>query len=450
MKKLLAFIPLLAGGAWAGTTLVAGNQTEPAYNDLIAHLNERSPVPFVVESYEKGYLKSTAITKVMDSKAANADVVLRLKHEMSHSTIAMDDAGTRVGKSAITTTLLLDEPMNPDLAEMLEGFSGQAPFELISHVGVSGEAVNTLRLNPYQLEKDGGSINAGGGEVRFTVDADQAIYGSGEMLPIKAVDLNQNQELFSSEGIDLAFDMKLHESGFYQGTQSFNIESISGIDVRTGSEFAFSDFTFDANNDLSGETGNGKIVLAIGDIKSMLPVNSGSLEVSTDGLSIAAMTGFKQMMNELENMSQSDMEAAQTMMSDYAKLMTELFQGGSSISYRLIANNDGGTAATDMTINRNEDAAEFSNETTLGDLLLSLSGEINLDADGGAVDLTPMGFMLQAPPASDFISFDGNKYNSKIVLADNVIDLNGTPFPLDMMLGPYLDMSLADAMVFLQ
>jgi len=450
VKKLLAFVPLLAGGAWAGTTLVAGNQTEPAYNDLIAQLNQRSPVPFVVESYEKGYLKSTAITKVMESKAADAEVVLRLKHEMSHSTIAMDDAGARVGKSAITTSLLLDEPMDPELAEMLEGFNGQAPFELNSRVGVSGEAENTLRLNPYKMEKDGGSVVAGGGEIRFTIDGDQAIYGSGELQAIKAVDLNRNQELFSSEGIDLAFDMKRHESGLYQGTQSFNIESVSGIDARTGSEFAFSDFKFDATNDLSGETGNGKLLVSIGDIKSMLPVNSGSFEFKMDGLSVAAMAGFRQMMNKLENMSQSDMEAAQTMMSDYAKLLTELFQGGSSIGYKLIASNEGGTAATDMTINRVIDAAEFTNDTTLGDLLMSLSGEMSLDADGGAIELTPMGFMLQAPPASDFIAFDGSKYNSKVVLADNVIDLNGTPFPLDMMLGPYLEMSLADAMAFLQ
>ncbi len=450
MKKLLPFVPLLAGGAWAGTTLVAGNQSEPAYNDLIAQLNQRSPVPFVVESYEKGYLKSTAVTKVMESKAADAEVVLRLKHEMSHSTIAMDDAGTRIGRSAIKTTLLLDEPMDPKLAEMLDGFNGLAPFELISRVGVSGAAENTLILNPFEMEENNGSIVAGGGEVRFTIDGDQAIYGSGALKPIKAIDLNQNQELFSSEGIDLAFDMKLHESGFYQGTQAFSIANLSGTDVRTGMEYALSDFKFNAANDLSGETGNGKMLVSIGDIKSMLPVNSGSFEVTMDGLSIAAMTGFKQMMNKLENMSQSDMEAAQTMMADYAKLMAELFQGGSSIGYKLIANNDGGTAVTDMSINRVVDAAEFTNDTTLGDLLLSIRGEMSLDADGGAVDKTPMGFMLQAPPASDFISFDGSKYNSKIVLADNIVDLNGTPFPLDMMLGPYLEMSLADAMSFLQ
>ena len=450
MKKLIALVPLLAGGAWAGTTLVAGNQTEPAYNDLIAQLNQQSPVPFVVESYEKGLLSSTAITKVMESKAADADVVLRLKHVMSHSTFAMDDAGARVGQSAIKTTLLLDEPMDADLAEMLEGFNGAEPFELISRVGVSGAADNTFKLNPYKIEKDGASIVANGGEIRFTIQGNGAIEGSGSIQPLNATDLNQNQKLFSSETVDIAFDMERHEYGFYHGTQSISVANISGFDPRTGQEMAMSDFLIDGKSDMSGDMGGGEVVISVGDIKSMLPINSGSIRATVDGLSVPAMAGFRDVMNQINNLPENDMQAAQTVMSDYAKMITGMFQGGSSITYNVTLNNDGGAAVTDLTINRAIDAAEFTNDTSLGDLLMSLKGELTLDADGGAVDLTPMGFMLQAPPASDFISFDGNKYASKVVLADNVIDLNGTPFPLDMVVGDMLEMSLADAMEFLQ
>ncbi len=450
MKKLLALVPLLAGGAWAGTTLVAGNQTEPAYNDLIAQLNQQSPVPFVVESYEKGLLSSTAITKVMESKAADAEVVLRLKHVMSHSTLAMDDAGARVGQSAIKTTLVLEEPMDKDLAEMLEGFNGADPFELISRVGVSGAADNTLILNPYKMEKDGASITAGGGEVTFTVGSDGSFKGGGSIEPVKATDLNKNQEVFTSEDITIAFDLERHEYGFYLGTQAYRVAKVAGIDPNTGQEFSMSDFALEADSGITGDTGRGMMSLSIGDLQSMLPINSGSLTATVDGLSVPAMAGFQDISNRLNNLPENDMEAVEAVMSDYAKLIADMFQGGSSIDYNLTLNNDGGAAVTDLNINRVVDAADFTNDTSLGELLMSLKGELTLDADGAAVDQTPMGFMLQAPPASDFISFDGSKYTSKVVLADNVIDLNGTPFPLDLIAGDMLQMSLGDALSFLQ
>jgi uncharacterized protein YdgA (DUF945 family) len=88
---------LVAGASWAGASYYAGAQTQSGYEQLLLQLNELKPFTLVNEEYYAGVANSTAITKVMESTAADAKVLFRLHHAINHSPIGMNDSGVRVG-----------------------------------------------------------------------------------------------------------------------------------------------------------------------------------------------------------------------------------------------------------------------------------------------------------------------------------------------------------------
>ena len=90
MRKLLLALPLVAGASWAGTTYVSSSQTQPAYDKLLSQLNQLESLQFVSESYDKGFMHSTAITKVSFVGSTDAEPLFRLKHVIDHSPVGID------------------------------------------------------------------------------------------------------------------------------------------------------------------------------------------------------------------------------------------------------------------------------------------------------------------------------------------------------------------------
>ena len=135
MKKLLVAIPLVAGASWAGASYYAGSQTQHGYDRLLAQLNELKPFTLVNESYYAGVANSTAITKVMDSTAAEAKVLFRLHHDIQHSPIGMNEDGLRVGAATIVTTLVRDESLSDELIAAMADFTEGEPIQLNTSVG---------------------------------------------------------------------------------------------------------------------------------------------------------------------------------------------------------------------------------------------------------------------------------------------------------------------------
>ncbi len=442
MKKLLALVPAITGAAWAGTTLVAGNQAEPAYNDVIAQLNQSSPVPLVVESYEKGYLSSTAITKVMSSSDQDAEVIVRLKHEIDHSTIGLDSNGARVGKSTILTTLVLDEANDPDMQKLAAAFNGADPIVLASTVGIDGASDNTLLLNPAALKDQEAEVMIAGGEIRFTINRDQAIEADGNIAPISVINNVTGDSIKIAAGA-LEFDLLRDPSGLYSGTQNFSLDALSVNNPNQGVMVDLKAIKLDTNTVIDDTTVGGTVEWSLGNKKSPLPIDSAQMSFEMQGLSVDAIAKYQQLSRASLNSSNS-MNGLTS--ENLIEIIAGILRAGMSIDWNVKADNSGGSVIGDLNLGRLDGAPDLTVDATIRDFLLTIAGKVTLDADAAALDMLPIGTTLQVPPATDYITYDGAHYRGEAILSDNVITLNNNPLPIDLMLGGVLDMTIADAL----
>ena len=94
----------------------------------------------------------------------------------------------------------------------------------------------------------------------------------------------------------------------------------------------------------------------------------------------------------------------------------------------------------------NYPANGFDSVTTVRDLLNILTLEAHMEADVEAVISLPWPCFMGAPEAQQYIVSDGLKYTSDITVSDLIVDINGNPLSLEMMVGDMLDMPLAALM----
>ena len=118
MKNLLLALPLIAGVSWAGTTLYSGAQTQPAYNRLLAQLNNSKILAVKSVEYEAGFTSSTAITEVRLNNS-KTDERVYLQHKISHSPVSMVPENARFGAAKIVTTLMVDKFEDEDTKAFL-------------------------------------------------------------------------------------------------------------------------------------------------------------------------------------------------------------------------------------------------------------------------------------------------------------------------------------------
>ena len=115
MRKVLLALPLVASASWAGSTYYAGSQAQPAYEKLLADLNQAASGMFILESasYSAGFTESSAITNV---KLLHIEepVIFQLQHSINHSPVGTDPEGARFSASSITTTINADSLQDND------------------------------------------------------------------------------------------------------------------------------------------------------------------------------------------------------------------------------------------------------------------------------------------------------------------------------------------------
>ena len=81
--------------------------------------------------------------------------------------------------------------------------------------------------------------------------------------------------------------------------------------------------------------------------------------------------------------------------------------------------------------------------TTVRALLDIMEAELRFQADAAALDQTPLAGFLVSAQAEQFVVADGVTYQSHIKVKDRIVDINGNPISLELIMGDTLDMSLS-------
>lgn len=446
MKKLLLAVPLVAGASWAGASYYSGSQTQSAYDQLLAQLNEMKPFTLVNESYSSGFAKSHAVTQVMDSASADAKVLFRLQHEIDHSPVGVNGGNVRVGAASIKTTLVRDDSLSESLLEMMEGFTETEPFVVDTQVSFDGNIDNHLQVSPYQLQEDGASVSFGGIDYLVSVAGD-AVLGSGTLGAIEFS--REGNELSLSPGM-IKTDLARISQSIYSGSYGIDFDSLSISSADNMSMHAnLASIGFHSDTQVKGDQLSSQSLMSVGSIDSMLPINAVSLESTVSNLSIKGVQSYVDTVSQLS--------IADAMLSDDPEIMKRILGAympmigpGTGADFGLRFSNDGGDASLVYGISVIDEtvpafpANGLASIVTLRDLLNVLTLEAHLDADATAIDQTPLAMFMMSPQAQQVIVADGVSYKADLTLSELIVDINGNPLALEMMLGDKLDTPLAD------
>ena len=445
MKKLLLAIPLITGASWAGATYYTGSQTESAYDKLLVQLNDFKPFTLVNESYSTGLVSSHAVTKVMDSAGPDAQVLLRLQHDIEHSPIGVNEGNLRVSAANIKTTVIRDQAMSESMEQFIEGFNGAEPIQINTSVGFDGKTVNQFIVSQYEAEHDGANFKFDGAEYTADVDGEHFI-GNGTIGEF-VVSGDEGQLRLAPGRIDL--NMTRIGDQVFSGSYGIEFDELSVGGPAIPVEVALKSIALSSETTLDNELLNSMAKFSVGDIDAPIPLNSVSVEAAVDHVSINAIETLANALSQLSVSSQL-MGASDDDMLAIVNAYKSLVAPGTALSYKVNASNDGGEIDAVFGMNIIEESSAYfpaggiASVETLRDVLNILEINLNLDADAAAVDMTPLAMLLTSPEAEQVIVADGVTYQSDVQVSNLIVDINGNPMSLELMIGEMLDMSLAD------
>ena len=445
MKKLLLALPLIAGTSWAGTSYYAGSSTKDAYSDLLVQLNEFKPFTLVNEQYSAGIATSTAITVVKASSAPDAEILFRLHHDINHSPVGLNDAGVRFGAATIKTTLVIPENADSSASEMLQAFSSAEPIVINTNVKFDGTATHQLLVSAFESMNNGENVKFDGVDYTAIVNG-KAITGTGTIGEF-TVDSPMVSFKLAPGVIDI--DVEKHTNGVYGGSYGVSFSELSvesaalpfGVDVQ--------DINFSSNTEINGSTFDTDVSMSLGNIDSPLPLNDIAITVGTHDLQIEGMSNYVTTMSQFSALDDSN-ATNPDFMNLWIGAMIDILGPNAGATYDIDMNNDGGNANVKLAVSvidqssPNYPSSGLASLTTVRDLLNVTEAELQFRGDAAAIDQTPLAAFLLSPQAEQFVLADGVTYQTSINAKDLIVDINGNPLSLELIMGETLDLALSD------
>lgn len=438
-KWLFCALPLVAGASWAGTTLYSGSQSEDAYAQLIQQLDQMSGLSVAQETWQPGFLESEGITRVSMTDAADSPVLFRLKHQIYHSPVNLDGEGELVNASRVVTTLVTDSLS--DEGQQLVMLFTDKPVMLTTHIGFDGSSNNVMDVSAFRLDSDELTMESAPTQYNFSFDSEGLLKGTGS---IGALTLNVPDAFdLSMEPGTAAFDLDWARDGVYVGTQNLKLGKMRMSNAMTGMETILDSATLSSISSVNEERFSTGMTFDTNIVDPMIPVEHVRFSTDIDNLD---MNGFSQYMSFAAKLSDDEAIASDPIafMSEMVDVYKAIFTPGSGLQYGLELNNaDGAVKASTSVIFKGDGSTSGSeNIATVGDLIAAMTGKLDIDADLAALAMTPLPILLNDPSMAQWIVNDGETVKTRISVEDMIIDINGNPLPLEMMLGDMLQTPL--------
>lgn len=441
-------IAVLAGGAWAGTTLYSGSESRSAYDQMLDGLSDQLGLTFVNESYTAGFMASSAVTQIRLSDAPDAKVVARLRHNIEHSPTPGENG---ISAARVHTRLMVEE-FEPDVRGFITDlFNGAHPLVLDSNVALGGSMTHTLTLAPIDHELDSETrITSEMGVWNIDVRDGEHISGQGNWGGAK---LQSPDMIISFAASSDVFDYQRVAAAVYRGSYDFLLPEVVISQPMLGMSVAMRDVSVGLSSDVEDGLMSGKYRIAIDDVDAPIALDAVALETTIGGIDISEIERLRSAGNTmtLAAVSGGDPEKAEELAAQYYESVLDLIDPGAYIGYQLELANAGGQSTADATMTFEGDGSTSGTasltepEATLGDLLAMLKVDINVDAPADVLALTPAGMFLDPAVVAPWLVVDQNgNVSGSIVLDDLVLSANGEQLPVSLMLGEYLQMSLQE------
>lgn len=444
MKKLLLALPLIAGTSWAGTAYYAGSSTKDAYTDLLLQLNEFKPFTLVNEQYSAGIANSTAITNVMASSSPDAELLFQLHHDINHSPVGLDDSGVRFGAATIKTSLVLSKASSTTASDLFKGFTSPDPLVINTNVKFDGTATHQLLVSAFSSSNDAGNLRFDGMDYTAAING-TTITGEGSMGALSVNSAEMNFKL--TPGV-IDVDLEKHTNGIYAGSYGISFEKLSIKSAAMPFNVGVQAINFSSDSEITGTNLNSNVYLSVGNIDSPLPIKNIAMEVGTQNISIEGMSDYIKTMSRFSALDETNASNPE-FINQWLSSMTKVLGPKAGATYNIDIRNDGGNANVQFALGIIDESSPnypqlgLASLTTVRDLLDIMQAELHFTADSAALDATPLAGFLMSPKAEQFIVADGATYQSNIKMKDLIVDINGNPLSLELIMGDTLDMPLS-------
>ncbi|MFK7996700.1 MAG: DUF945 family protein [Granulosicoccus sp.] len=443
MKKLIIALPFVAGAAAiAGTSQYSGSQTESEYHELLAQLNRQLHLVFVNERYDSGMIKSSAVTKVMTSRSADAELLFRLQHDIEHAPLRMGTEGMNLGTVSINTQLLEDTSGSQEFAAW---FANSTPFTIKTDVKYTGEIINQVRINALEISDEGVDLNWSG--LQFDSKTQNgATVGEGSLGTWMFNDENSGGVINVESG-QLNLDVQHHGDNIYTGDSTVTFDSVSVSSPDIPVPVALSRFELYSGTDMEGEVMNGNTRISLKGIDSPLPLQNASMDIEMEGLVVEGMRRYNDLVVAATSDPDSNMDDS-VFLESIAGALADMVGPGSALRYAIDLGNAEGDVNADIRLGVKEASADGMSENALKnvvtgrDLLnvITLNGSLN--ADVAALAGTPVMMMLGG--VGEFVTVTDESILSEVSLEGTTLNVNGVEMPLDILSGGMLDVPFSD------
>jgi len=440
MKKILLALPLVASASWAGTSYYAGAQTQDAYHQLLTQLSDYKPLSFDNASYTSGLSHSVAITNVRASTAPDAEILLQLQHEISHSPVGYDD-GVRVSAANIVTTVLTDE-LSDGAQEFFGYFDNGELGRIVTSVNFAGAATSVVNINPLSVYEEGVEFKYTGGEVT-TVDNNGHITFKGNVGSLHITD--DDGTALSLKDLLVDSNMTRVASGIFTGSSEISTSGVSYTSPLMG-EMSVDLVKLSSDTTLSGDNIAGRCNLVASGVNSPVDLDNAEVSFSMEGLSVTAISEYNEVVSQLGiSADVPDEQVAKEVIGAFKNML----QPGLSVEYKFAANNSGGKAnfSTGFTALASMDSfmrrvSAKQPDLTLRDLLDTLKINLDFYADAKTLQAWNVEAMAQHFVLQPYVISDGTAYRGSIEVKDTLITSNGDAQSLELLVGPMLDQPL--------
>lgn len=394
---------------------------------------------FENESYDEGFLQSSAVTVVKSKIGSGYEVVFRLRHLIDHSAIAMDDSGTRVGSTKIVTQLVQGSVPESVQQFIQQHVTNAEPFTLDTETSLSGHVTNNFNLNGVTVEQDNQRIQFDGGWVSIQSNPAGQHVGAGE---ITAGSFTQDGKTLTVDASTLEFDLQTIEEHLQTGEMSYQIPRIALTDS-SGSRFELNSISLECNTNVENDMLNSTAKFSIQTLDSPLPINSLSFSTSVNGFSLESFRRYSQEAEQLlASFEHNDTDDIQ--ISDLIAFYKSIYTPGISVDYAIDVSNQHGSASELLNIKVVGDGSSggYDSVEMLGDLIGVFEFENQLELDAAMIVGTPLENLLQSPQSQMLFVHDGQRYNSDIRVVGGMATINSEQMTLSSLFGPILDTPL--------
>jgi len=443
MKNLLLALPLIAGVSWAGTTLYSGAQTQPAYNRLLAQLNNSKILAVKSVEYEAGFTSSTAITEVRLNNS-KTDERVYLQHKINHSPVSMVPENARFGAAKIVTTLMVDKFEDEDTKAFFKSFDTGEPLVVHTDVAIDGTTASEITINAFDQSNDDNDINikTSGATLNLLTTATGSVSGDGSVR--ETVFSDGATKAFKMLGNQIKLDFEKIEEAFFNAKFDMTLDEVLVTDKSISEQpiFQLKDAYFGMDQQLTNDKPYLKQSVGIKRLTSdFVPLKSVDLTTELADFSIDEALANADLFRTLKT---SEDFATWVQTDEFVSLLRATFIPDTSISINANAKTTQGDAdaAIKLWFAGNGTADGYTGMVTTGDLAKAIAGTAKIHADKSALMMTPLGGMLEDSIAQIYLKITDDTVSLDAKLEELILTLNGQMLPLEFMAGDVLQMPL--------